>query len=91
MSEETFILWKNVREKHFTKDELLVSDLTVSIMGEVMIKYNELGWTQEELSQKTGITQANISNIFLFKASPGIKTLAKILDALDLKIKVVRK
>ncbi len=41
----------------------------------------ELGYTQKELAQKCGLTQANISNIEKGTSHPTIETLKKIADA----------
>jgi len=58
-------------------------------LGELVSKRREeLEISQIALAQKTGIPQADISRIECGKANPTIKTLEKILAALQLKITV---
>lgn len=43
--------------------------------------------TQKQLAQATGITQADISKLEGGKKSPTLKSIQKLADVLDLKIK----
>ena len=42
------------------------------------------GLTQGELSERTGVTQAHISNIEKGRANPTFKTIEKLASVLDL-------
>lgn len=46
----------------------------------------EKGMSQEQLSEKAGITQINISRIECGKYSPGLDVLSKIASALEHKL-----
>ena len=46
--------------------------------------------TQEELAQKTGISQQHISDIECGKIIPTLATFERILNALDMSIKIER-
>lgn len=43
-----------------------------------------LGWTQADLSEKTGIGQKEISEIELGRHAPTLKTVEKIASALEI-------
>ncbi|OJF91686.1 helix-turn-helix domain-containing protein [Alkalibacterium sp. 20] len=47
--------------------------------------------TQEELAEKTNLTQAQIARIENFSQSPSLRTLSKVASGLDLKITFVDK
>lgn len=44
------------------------------------------GYTQKQLAEKTGLSQANISRIENGQASPSIATLKKIADSIGKKL-----
>ena len=46
------------------------------------------GITQKELSQRTGITQADISKLENGNANPSVKTLKKLAKGLNMRLKI---
>ena len=48
----------------------------------------ELGWSQDELSKKSGVSRPQISNIESAKCNPRTTTLFELLRALDCKLKI---
>ncbi len=61
-------------------------------LGELLSRRREeLQISQSALAVETGIPQADISRIECGKANPTIKTVEKILEALDLRITVSSK
>lgn len=58
------------------------------IMEAIMKARIETGLTQKELSEKTGISQADISRLERGTANPSIKTLQRIATALDRKLSI---
>ena len=58
------------------------------IMEAIMKARIETGLTQKELSEKTGISQADISRLEHGTANPSIKTLQRIAAALDRKLSI---
>ena len=51
----------------------------------------ELGLSQRELSDRTGINQRDISHIEQGKANPTLTTQVKLLAALGLKLEITSK
>lgn len=62
-------------------DEVFVYDINKEIQEMVIKARNEADLTQKELAQRSGLTQANISNIEKGVSRPTIETLRKIADA----------
>lgn len=48
----------------------------------------ESGLTQKELSERSGINQANISKIESGDSSPSLKTMKKLADAMDMELRI---
>lgn len=58
-------------------------------LGELLSKRRqELEMSQADLAQETGIPQADISRIECGRANPTLKTVEKLLSALNLRITV---
>jgi len=66
-------------------------EITFSLGQLLLTRRQELQLSQSELADETGIPQADISRIECGKSNPTIKTVEKILDALDLKLIVTNK
>lgn len=49
------------------------------------------GLTQEQLAEKTGFTQSNIWRVETGKYSVGIDILAKLAEALDASVEIIKK
>ena len=58
------------------------------IMEAIMKARIKTGLTQKELSEKTGISQADISRLEHGTANPSIKTIQRIATALDRKLSI---
>ncbi len=63
-------------------------DIFSEISEQLVEARNNIGITQKELAQKTGLTQALISRIESGKSHPTIETLKKIADGLGLRLVV---
>ena len=48
----------------------------------------ESGLTQKQLSERTGIAQADISKLERGSANPSISTLKRLADAMDMTLKI---
>ena len=48
----------------------------------------ESGLTQKQLSERTGISQADISKLERGNANPSILTLKRLADAMDMTLKI---
>ena len=63
-------------------------ELEFEIIRAINIARIKLGMTQEELSKKTGIPQANISRLEKGKRKPTFETLQKLANGLDMHIEI---
>lgn len=61
----------------------------VSILAESLIKARDsIGMTQKQLSESTGIYQADISKIERGLANPSLSTLQRLADGMGLKLRI---
>ena len=60
----------------------------LSIMQEVIDARKESGLTQQQLAERTGISQADISKLENGNANPSLKTLQRLASAMDKKLKI---
>lgn len=61
------------------------------IVQELKEAFDRSGMTQDELADKTGLIQSNISRIFNFKFIPRISTIALIADAIGVELVILDK
>ena len=66
-------------------------EITFGLGQLLSTRRQELQLSQSDLADETGIPQADISRIECGKANPTIRTVEKILDALNLKLIVANK
>lgn len=59
-----------------------------AVMRAIIDARIENGLTQKQLSEKTGISQADISRIERGTANPSVKTLQRIAEALGRKVSI---
>lgn len=57
-----------------------------NIGANIIAARNDKGWTQAKLAKETGISAASLSAYENDKKTPGLQTLAKIAEALDVSI-----
>ena len=63
-------------------------DPRIAIMREIKMQRIQRHMTQQELSRKTGIIQADISKLETGLANPSIRTLARIAQGLGMTLHV---
>lgn len=68
--------------------DVIEYDIYREISNLVANSRDEAGFTQKELAKKSGLTQANISNIEKGVSRPTIDSLKKIADALEKRLVV---
>ena len=71
--------WNDLRKELFTPEEILESDIRVSIINELIKIRQEKGISQRELEVMSGVKQPIIARLEKGKASPNIETLTKLL------------
>ena len=59
-----------------------------SVMQAMITARKSTGLTQKQLSEKTGITQADISNLESGKANPSLRTLQRLASGMGMKVKI---
>lgn len=58
------------------------------IVGTIISKRAELGISQRDLAEKTGLSQSTIARIESFRITPNVDTLLILLKNLGLKLKI---
>ena len=81
---------KNINVKDIDKGDNFVEsyDIYEEIRNSIISLRNESHLTQKELAKRTGITQANLSNIEKGISKPTIESLKRIADATGKKLSI---
>lgn len=58
------------------------------MVADIVQRRKMLGWTQEEVAKKAGLTQAQVARLENSSQIPRVDTLIKVAVALGLKIKL---
>lgn len=66
-------------------------DLAVRLVADIIERRNELGLTQRQLAEMSGVKQSAIARLEKFGVIPRIDTLEKLVKPLNLEIKLVSK
>ena len=61
-------------------------DPRIAIMREIKMQRIQRHMTQQELSRKTGIIQADISKLENGQSNPSVRTLMRIAEGLDMTL-----
>ena len=81
--------WKDVRDDLFTQEEIAATDLRVAIISELIRARKELGISQKQLEELSGVKQPVIARIETGKSIPQLDTLLKILGCLGKTLAIV--
>ena len=81
--------WKDVRNDLFTPEEIATTDLRVAIISELIRARKELGISQKQLEELSGVKQPVIARIETGKSTPQLDTLSKILGCLGKILAIV--
>lgn len=81
------LLAEQLKDEEFRKEwEALEPEFAIK---QAMINArNEKGLTQKELSQRSGIAQGDISKLENGNANPSLRTLQRLAEAMDKKLKI---
>ena len=84
--------WDEYKQKKLQNPEFKQAyeelEVEYAIMNEMLKLRGEAGISQSQLSQKTGITQPDISKLENGKANPSIATLKKVARAFGKRLQV---
>ena len=81
--------WKDIRNDLFTQEEIAATDLRVAIISELIRARKELGISQKQLEELSGVKQPVIARIETGKSTPKLDTLLKILGCLRKTLAIV--
>ena len=81
--------WKDIRNDLFTQEEIAATDLRVAIISELIRARKELGISQKQLEELSGVKQPVIARIEVGKSIPQLDTLLKILGCLGKTLAIV--
>ena len=70
------------------KAEYDALDPEFAIMQAMIDARKESGLTQKQLSEKTGITQADISRLEKGNANPSLRTLQRLASGMNMRLKL---
>ena len=87
MNDFTRYLKRNLENPEFRK-EWDVLETETQIMRSLIEARLEVGMTQKQLSEKTGINQSNLSRIERDNGNPSVATLERIAAALGKKVSI---
>ena len=82
---------KRVQKNPELKNELEKANAEYQFIKFLIGLRKELGITQVELAEKSGLTQQVISKIETYKRLPTLSTLLKYVDSMGLKLTVEKK
>lgn len=81
--------WRDFEKEHFTIEERAAMTLRVNLICKLIEARNKQNFTQRDLAEKTGFTQAAIARIERCKTFPNVNTLLKILTPLGYALDIV--
>lgn len=87
MSDLKNYLDKQLQDKEF-KEEWETLEPELSVMQAMIDARKSAGLTQKQLSEKTGITQADISKLESGNANPSLRTLQRLASGMGMKVKI---
>ena len=71
-----------------SKQEMEEIEVMAGIIGAMIDKRNELGYSQRDLAELCGMPQSSIARIESMKTTPNLDTLLKLMQPLGLKLTV---
>lgn len=83
--------WADVQKALFSQKEQNETDTYLELIIGIHERRKELGLTQRELADRVELKQPAIARLENGKNSSRIDTLLRVIDALDLKIKLIPK
>lgn len=82
MRKNEFETWEDVRKELFSQEEIAESDLRAAIIGELVKARKEMGISQHELEELSGVKQPVIARMESGNTTPNLTTLLKVLAPL---------
>lgn len=85
--------WESVKKEitALNCSEKNESKFIADLIGTLIMRRIELGITQKELAEMSGIKQSAIARLESLRATPKLDTIYKLLDPLGLTLKLIPK
>lgn len=85
--------WESVKKEITALDcsEKIESKFIAELVGTITMRRIELGITQTELAEMSGIKQSAIARLEALRAIPKLDTIYKLLDPLGLTLNLIPK
>lgn len=87
MSDFKNCLDKQLQDKEF-KEEWETLEPEFSVIQAMIDARKSTGLTQKQLSEKTGISQADISKLESGNTNPSLRTLQRLASGMGMKVKI---
>lgn len=87
MSDFKNCLSKQLQDKEF-KEEWETLEPEFSVIQAMIDARKSTGLTQKQLSEKTGISQADISKLESGNTNPSLRTLQRLASGMGMKVKI---
>ena len=71
-----------------SRQEMEEIEIIAGIIGAMIDKRNELGYSQRDVAELCGMPQSSIARIESMKTTPNLDTLLKLMQPLGLKLTV---
>lgn len=83
--------WSDVRNNIQALSDLEKEEirLAAELVAKIIERRTEIGWTQRQLAEQSGVKQSAIARFESFAVIPRIDTLYRLLKPLGLKIKLI--
>ncbi len=81
--------WESVRKELFTPEEIIESNIRVSLVGEIITTRKELGLTQKQIEELSGVKQPIIARMEKGTTDPQLSTILKVLNSLGKTLQIV--
>lgn len=81
--------WEDLQKNIFTPEEIAASNLRVALIGEFIRARQEMGITQKQLEELSGVSQIVISRMEKGHSNAQLETLLKVLAPLGKTLAIV--
>ena len=84
--------WSDVRDNIQSLNDLEKEEIRLAseLVAKIIERRTELGWTQRQLAEESGVKQSAIARLESLAVVPRIDTLYRLLKPLGLEIKLVK-
>ena len=81
--------WEDFEKRTFTPEEIMESDLRVALISELIHARQDIGITQKQLEEASGVKQPVIARMERGTTDPQLMTILKILRPLGKTLAIV--